>query len=197
MELLVPFILASGSPRRNHLLTVTGFRFTVTPPDVDESVIKGESAEEMVTRLALEKGIVVSHQHPEALVLSADTCVVLQGEILGKPASHDEACDMLRRLSGRRHIVHTGIALVHKQSGRSVRRVETTAVDFAPLSEAELRSYVEGGSPMDKAGGYGIQDDSGAFFVQGIEGDFYNVMGLPLRLLYVTLKSDFKDLIAG
>ena len=197
MQLSVPFILASGSPRRSHLLAATDFQFEVIPADMKEIVIEGEPADQMVSRLSKENGSLISDQYSSSLVLAADTCVVLDDHILGKPTSFDDAVLMLKRLRNRRHIVHTGIALLHKDSGRTVTKGETTHVDFAPVSDDEIHEYVKGGSPMDKAGGYGIQDDRGAFFVRGIEGDFYNVMGLPLHRLYVTLRSDFKDLITG
>ena len=195
MQLGVPFILASGSPRRKHLLQQTGFEFTVLPADLDEKTLPGESVNEMVSRLAAEKASCVSDLHPDALVLGSDTTVEVDGTVLGKPTSKQEAIEMLCRLSGRVHKVHTGIALAHGVSKRLVTTVETTSVEFDEINSTEITRYVETGSPMDKAGSYGIQDE-GAFFVKGIRGDFYTVMGLPLHRLYRLLRSDFDDLIA-
>ena len=118
MQLSVPFILASGSPRRSHLLAATDFQFEVIPADMKEIVIEGEPADQMVSRLSKEKGSLISDQYSSSLVLAADTCVVLDDHILGKPTSFDDAVLMLKRLRNRRHIVHTGIALLHKDSGR-------------------------------------------------------------------------------
>ncbi len=195
MKLSVPFVLASSSPRRSHLLTSVGFTFEVIPADVDESEIPDEAAASMVARLAIQKSSVVSNLRPESLILGSDTSVELDGQILGKPLTSEEAHHMLRRLSGRWHTVHTGMALSHKDSGRVSSHVESTKVEFAALSELEIERYVATGTPMDKAGAYGIQDDGGAFFVRGIEGDFYTVMGLPLHRLYTLIRSDFNDLL--
>ncbi|MDA1027908.1 MAG: Maf family protein [Bacteroidetes bacterium] len=195
MKLTVPFILASSSPRRSQLLSSVGFSFSVVPADVDETEIPEETAVSMVSRLAILKATVVSNTHPGSLVLGSDTSVEVDGQILGKPQSHQEAQAMLKKLSGRSHYVHTGIALAHKDSDRLSSLVETTVVEFAHLSVDEIEKYVASGTPMDKAGAYGIQDDGGAFFVRGIEGDFYTVMGLPLHRLYTLLRSDFGDLI--
>jgi len=194
MQLSVPFVLASASPRRSHLLKATGFTFETIPSDLDEISLSGETPSAMVERLASEKALAISRQQPDGLVLGADTCVVLDGEVLGKPGTTEEAQSMLARLSGRKHVVHTGIALAHRSSNRLSSLVETTTVEFANLSTKEIEFYVASGSPMDKAGAYGIQDD-GAFFVRRIVGDFYTVMGLPLHKLYALLRSDFSDLL--
>jgi septum formation protein len=129
-------------------------------------------------------------------VLAADTVVAHDGEILNKPESPGHAETMLRRLSGTSHTVYTGIALAHAATDRETTAVEETDVVLAPLTDAEIRTYVDSGSPMDKAGGYGIQDHTAPFFVERIEGDYYNVMGLPLRRLYQTLRREFGDLLA-
>jgi len=195
MQLSVPFVLASSSPRRQALLSKVGFSFTSVSPDLDEVQIENESAHDMVARLAVEKASLVAKDHPSSLVLGSDTCVELHGSVLGKPESAAEARHMLSQLSGQTHSVYTGIALVHLSSSRVVSHVEQTSVTFASLSAKEIEDYVNTGSPMDKAGAYGIQDDQGAFFVKSIAGDFYTVMGLPLHQLYVLLRSRFPDLI--
>ncbi len=168
----------------------------VQPADVDESVIPGESPKDMVERLALAKAGAVAEDHPDALVLGSDTTVVLDNEVLGKPESTNEAVSMLQALSGRTHQVITSLGLIHRASGREVVDSEVTEVMFDKLTNARIKRYVAGGSPMDKAGAYGIQDDQGAFFVRRISGDYYTVMGLPLNLFYRTTARAFPDLIA-
>lgn len=195
MNLTVPFILASQSPRRQHLLTQLGLAFTVKASDVDEVVVPGLAPDAVVQSLALQKAATIAEHQPEALTLGADTIVVLDGEILGKPTDEDEARHMLRSLSGETHIVYTGIALIHPATNRTSTACEMTRVTFAEMSEPEIDSYVSTGSPMDKAGAYGIQDDRGALFISRIEGDYYNVVGLPLHRLYSELKRNFRDLL--
>ena len=172
-------ILASASPRRRELLTQAGFTFAVHPADVDESVRPGEDPAAYVTRLAREKALKVFEvaRDAEAVVLGADTTVVLNGEILGKPADKADAVRMLRALSGRTHRVITGVALV---SARGVAvAAEVTEVRFCEISDAEIAAYVETGEPMDKAGAYGIQGRAGKW-IPRIEGCYFNVVGLPL-----------------
>ncbi|NQV73907.1 septum formation protein Maf [bacterium] len=195
MLLTVPLILASSSPRRKDLLTATGFSFEVLPADVNEDAVPGESVIQMVERLAILKANTVSSAHSNSLVLGSDTTVELSGRVLGKPETPNHAVEMLNQLSGRRHIVHTSLALSHRDSNRLFSCVESTEVEFAVLSEKEIQRYVDTGSPMDKAGAYGIQDE-GAFFVKGVTGDFYTVMGLPLHRLYGLLKTRFPDFLA-
>lgn len=195
MNFTCPFILASASPRRQTLLSRLGVRFEVDPSDIDETVDEHTPPEATATRLALEKAWAVAERHPGALVLGADTIVVIDDTVLGKPASAADAMAMLTRLSGRTHRVYTGIALVHPASGRALAECETTEVTFAPMTGREILEYVSTGSPLDKAGAYGIQDDEGAWFVSGIAGDFYNVVGLPLHRLYTLANREFPDLI--
>ncbi|MEQ9103677.1 MAG: Maf family protein [Rhodothermales bacterium] len=195
MILSTPFILASASPRRRDLLRVFGFPFEVIPSSTAEVHVPGETPDSLVRRLASEKAREVSYSHEDALVLGADTVVVLDGAILGKPEDADDARAMLARLSGRTHVVYTGIALEHGRSRRSVSHASRTHVTMDVLSPDEIADYVSGGSPMDKAGAYGIQEDRGAMFVAGIEGDYYTVVGLPLNALYRILLRDFADLI--
>lgn len=169
--------------------------FTVHPSSVEEIWPENESPDAAVESIALQKAKPVSLAHPEALTFGADTVVVLEGEVLGKPHSETEARAMLHRLSGATHTVYTGLALLHPSSGRSVTDHEATQVTFAELEGGEITRYVATGSPMDKAGAYGIQDDYGALFVSRIDGDFYNVVGLPLHRLYRMLTEHFADLM--
>lgn len=170
-------ILASSSPRRKELLTQIGVRFKVAVEPVDETPLQGESPAAYVSRLALAKARAVSQKYPASVVLGADTTVVLHDAILAKPDDEAHAFRMLSQLSGQTHQVLTAVALV--QGG--VQRVECVAtnVQFRPLTEAEIRTYVATGEPLDKAGAYGIQG-KGAVLVAFIQGSYSNVVGLPL-----------------
>ena len=168
-------ILASGSPRRRELLELADIPFTVQTADVDESIPAGISPEEAVQMLAAKKARAV--QSYGKLVLAADTVVALDGVIFGKPRDKQEAAEILRTLSGRAHQVHTGVCLLEGE--RETAFCETAQVEFYPLTEEEIRRYVDSGEPMDKAGAYGIQG-KGALLVRGIRGDYYTVMGLPI-----------------
>lgn len=171
-------ILASGSPRRRQLLEQIGLTFVVRSSDVDESVSPGLTPAQVVESLSARKGeAVAAEAAPGDLVLSADTVVALDGAILGKPRDRAEAEAMLTALSGRTHQVYTGVTLL--QDGRRLTEHEVTAVTFRPLSPEEIAAYVSTGEPMDKAGAYGIQG-LGALLVERLEGDYFNVMGLPL-----------------
>jgi septum formation protein len=179
-------ILASTSPRRVELLRAAGIDVEVCPANVDEAVRAGEPPEGYACRLAREKALAVSIQSPDRLILGADTVVVVNGLILGKPRDSDDAIRMLRLLSGRRHDVITGVALVAPDGASGTRvdsRAETTAVEFAPLSDGEIEWYVASGEPMDKAGGYAIQGLASRF-VTRVEGSYSNVVGLPIALVY-------------
>lgn len=192
LTLPFPLILASTSPRRKHLLEQIGMTFTVQPSNVDESLIPtfGAVPEEFVQRLALLKAQDVASKTPaRSIVLGSDTIVVLDGEILGKPVDADDAKNMLRRLSGNTHTVYTGIALVDSETYSSVTAVQQTDVTFRELIDDEIAGYVATGSPLDKAGSYGIQDDFGAVFVAHIVGCYYTIVGLPLELFYRTLRT--------
>jgi septum formation protein len=172
-------VLASASPRRRDLLSLQGVRFEVRPPDVDESDTDGP-ARTVVRRLALAKAEAVSRLLPRSWVIGADTVVTLGGTNLGKPADAAEARRMLRRLSGCEHTVYTGVALLGLEFRRAGSRA--TRVRFRRLTEAEIRSYVATGEPMDKAGSYALQGQ-GALLLHSITGDWSNVIGLPLGLL--------------
>ena len=195
MKITSPFVLASQSPRRRRLMERLGVDFTVCVSPADEVIPPKAVPREIVQTLAAEKATPIAQADPDALVLAADTVVALGGEILGKPRSADEANSTLRLLSGTTHTVFTGIALHHHRSGRAVTAVEATKVTFGTLTDDEIAAYVATGSPMDKAGSYGIQDDLGALFVERIDGDYYNVVGLPLRRLYLTLRGHFSDFV--
>jgi septum formation protein len=174
-------ILASGSPRRAEILTAVGWEFTKDVPTIDEAEIDGESPDRYVLRLAEEKAMAVAAIHPGRLVLGADTTVVLGGGILGKPQDMNDAKCMLSMLSGKKHDVLTGIALVRDSDVTS--GLERTTVRFAAMTEAEIEFLAEMGDPLDKAGAYAVQAQA-ALFIEGIEGDYWNVVGLPVRLAY-------------
>ena len=193
--LRAPLVLASQSPRRRALLDRLGVNFSVQPSHADETFPPGASPPEAVEALALRKAEAVAPAYGDALTLGADTIVVLDDDVLEKPADATEAFVMLRRLSGQTHTVYSGLALVHPASGRAATTHEATAVTFAELEDDEIAAYVRTGSPLDKAGAYGIQDDLGALFVARIEGDYYNVVGLPLHRLYRLLRAHFADLL--
>lgn len=175
-------ILASASPRREALLRQVGLEFEVAPSYAEERVPEGLPPRELAERLAMEKARLVAAQRTQGLVIGADTVVVLDGQILGKPTGPEDAREMLRRLSGRKHQVTTGIAVVDAATGESRGDSVTTTVAFAPLSEQTIARYVSTGEPLDKAGAYAIQGH-GALLIEGISGCYYNVVGLPLRRL--------------
>ena len=174
-------ILASSSPRRQELLRREGIQFDVCAPDISEDQHPGEPPLEYVVRLAEEKSSKVARRFPDAFVLGADTIVVADGEILGKPADAQDATRMLGMLSGRTHQVTTAVSLIAPDKGADTRLL-TTHVNFRPLEAREIQEYVAGGEPMDKAGAYAIQGGAGAW-VTRLEGDYSNVMGLPLPLV--------------
>ena len=170
-------ILASQSPRRRDLLTLIGVPHEVRPADIDETVLPGERPAPHAERLARGKALAIAGAEPEALTIGSDTIVVVDGDILGKPADRDEARRMLRRLSGREHVVFTAVAVAH--GGLVASGVEEVTVRFRALGDDEIDAYVATGEPMDKAGAYGIQG-YGATIVEGIDGDYFAVMGLAL-----------------
>lgn len=180
MDTTVPIILASASPRRRELLTAAGFPFDVVVADVDESVIAGERPDEYVRRVARMKAQAVSRDRPDALVLGADTTVVIDGDVLAKPADDEEAARMLQRLSGREHVVLTGVAAISPM-GES-EAVAETRVWMRALTDAEIREYVRSGEPRDKAGAYAIQGLASRF-ISRIEGEYTNVVGLPIAVV--------------
>lgn len=197
LQLSSPLILASQSPRRRALLDRIEVPFQTQVSPADETLAEPVPPPTAVQMLARRKAKPVASDHPSALVLAADTVVAHDETILNKPDNPAHARAMLHRLSGTAHTVYTSIALAHASTDRETTAVEETHVVLGSLSDAEIRAYVASGSPMDKAGGYGIQDHTAPFFVERIEGDYYNVVGLPLRCLYQTLHQEFEDLLAS
>jgi septum formation protein len=187
-------VLASSSPRRREILAGLGLAFDVRAADVDESLRDGESPFDAAERLAREKAAAVAAGAGEALVVAADTLVVLDGAPLGKPRNREDARRMLARLAGREHEVVTGVALA--RGGRIVSGREITRVAFAPMTPAEIEAYATSGEPDDKAGAYALQG-IGGLFVTRVEGSPSNVVGLPVRLLYTLAAELGIDLGAG
>jgi len=189
MPLIIPFpfILASASPRRRELLRSVGLKFKVIPAYVNESWLEGESPTKHVRRLAQDKAQAIARQHPPALVLGADTIVVIDGLILGKPKSKAQAREMLGKLSGREHKVYTGFTLAYDQSKCCRTKVVQSTVQFKTISAEEREWYISGAEPYDKAGGYAVQG-KGAYFIKSIRGSYTNVIGLPLCEVLEELK---------
>jgi septum formation protein len=182
-----PFILASASPRRKELLRSVGLKLKIIPAHVDETYIDGESPQTHVRRLSSDKATVIADRHPKSLVLGADTIVVIDGLILGKPKNKSQARAMLERLSNRQHIVFTGFTIVSAGSGISKTKVVRSAVRFKKISPEEMDWYVNCDEPYDKAGGYAVQG-KGACFIKAIRGSYTNVIGLPLCEVLEELK---------
>ena len=182
---MAEIILASASPRRKELLETAGLSFTVKVADVEEIIEENMSADEVVMSLALQKANAVAKDNPDAVVIGADTVVVLDGEILGKPKSEENAISLLQMLSGRVHTVYTGVAMI---KGEKVKNFcEATRVEFYPLEKEEIEAYVATKEPMDKAGAYGIQG-RGCVLIRKISGDYFNVVGLPVSAVYRELR---------
>jgi len=178
-------VLASASPRRQELLRNAGIRFEVRPADISEDPLPGECARECAERLAREKALAISRQRPNDCVLGSDTVVVVDRKILGKPSDATDAARMLRLLSGREHQVITGVCLV--AGGRWSVASESTSVTMSEISEKEITDYIASGEPMDKAGAYGIQGIASRW-IPRIEGDYSNVVGLPVALVWRMLR---------
>jgi len=178
-------VLASASPRRAELLRAAGFEFEVYPVEVDERLQPGERPDRAAARLAETKARSAAAHRPGAVVLGADTIVVIDGEAMGKPADDRDAKRMLRRLSGRTHEVLTGVSIA--SSGRFLTRVETTRVTMSEMTEEEIDWYVATGEPRDKAGAYAVQGLASRF-VSGIDGSYSNVVGLPVSVVYTLIR---------
>lgn len=181
-------VLASSSPRRRAYMRDLGLAFRAVSPDVDETRRRRESPRDYVRRVALDKASTVATKHPRSWVVSADTTVVVDDTVLGKPRDRAEARKMLRRLSGRSHRVLSGMALVNAERGVAKSAVSSTRVFIRRLSDEEIRWYVGTGEPLDKAGGYGAQG-KGGLLVARVEGSFSNVVGFPLEKFYELLKA--------
>ena len=178
-------VLASSSPRRRELLSNAGIDFIVDPANVDETPRSGEAAADFAVRLATEKAEAIAGRHPGQLVVGADTVVIVGREVLGKPVDSGDARRMLRMLRNRTHEVSTGIALV--VDNNALTHIETTSVVVGEISETEIDDYVLSGEPMDKAGAYAIQGRASRW-ISRIEGDYFNVVGLPVAALWRMLK---------
>lgn len=190
-------VLASASPRRRDLLTLIGVPHDVRPADIDETCRVGEKPRAHAERLAREKAAAIDA--PDAVTIGSDTIVVVDGEVLGKPRDRAQAAEMLRRLSGRAHVVMTGVAVRWK--GRVASDVEEVGVTFRELSDHDIERYIETGEPMDKAGAYGIQG-FGATIVDRVDGDYFAVMGLPVNRMVKLMRQlgltyDFGPLTVG
>jgi septum formation protein len=184
----VPFYLASNSPRRRDMLKLMGIKFSKISADIDEIIDPKLSPIKNVTQLSEKKCREALTKIDRGIVLSADTIVVLNGKIIGKPKSKSDAKKILSQLSGKMHNVYTAFTVADKIKGRIETNYSKTRVFFRDLSKAEIIEYVDTGSPMDKAGAYGIQDDYGAVFVEKIVGCYYNVLGFPISKIHTVLK---------
>lgn len=185
------FVLASKSPRRKELLKNIGIDACIMPANIDEDLLTGLPPERMVAELSMLKATDVARSFgKDTYVIGADTVVCVDGEIFGKPENDTEAKVMLKKLSGRSHEVYTGYCVVNCESGVSVAKCEKTMVYFRSLSDEEIDSYIKTREPMDKAGAYGIQQ-RGSKFVEKIEGDYFNVVGLPVCALVKLMKEEF------
>ena len=184
-------ILASASPRRQELLKLFGFPFVIRVADIDETMDSAKAPFDEVARVSRQKALAIARETDD-VVIAADTIVVCQGRVLGKPHSEAEAADMLRLLSGRDHQVMTGCTIVRGQQCHTF--TEVTDLHFRPIRESEIARYVASGEPMDKAGAYGIQGGA-ALFCEKMTGDYYNVMGLPVCRLGEALRKMVPDLL--
>lgn len=188
LKTTLPIYLASKSPRRRYLLKSLGLTFKTFAVELEEEIFDGEHPIRTVKRLASEKMEGAEKRVKKGIIITADTIVVLNKHVLGKPKDKKDAFRILKLLSGRTHIVYTGYCIKNSATGKTILGYEKTQVTFNKLEDKMIRDYIEGGSPMDKAGAYGIQDDFGAVFVKKIEGCYYNVIGLPVSKVYKSLK---------
>ncbi len=183
-----PIFLASKSPRRRDMLKMLGVKFRTLNVETSEVLNPNETPLQNVKRLALEKAIAAKEKVKNGIIITADTIVVLDKEIIGKPKNNADAQNILLKLSNRSHFVYTGFALVNKNLNKQIVGYSKTKVIFRKLDLKEIKDYIKTGSPMDKAGAYGIQDDFGAVFVKSINGCYYNVLGFPASKIYEELK---------
>ncbi len=174
-------ILASNSPRRAEILDLAKVPHQIKTPDYQEENSNSEKPENLVQKNSLKKAESISHLVKSGLILGADTIVVLDNEILGKPQDEKEAFAMLKKLNGKWHKVYTGVALLNKKNSKKITDFEVTGVKFNILTDSQIQDYISTGDPLDKAGAYGIQESAGGGLVEKIEGNFDNVMGLPLH----------------
>jgi septum formation protein len=179
-------ILASGSPRRKSIMLTTGYKFSIVVPNIAEDYPPDMAVADIPVYLAEKKAQYVQNGHPEEIIVAADTIVVLNNKIIGKPSGYKEALEMLQRLSGHMHTVITGVCVLNGFKRHTFS--DTSKVYFQKLSKEEIEYYVKTHKPYDKAGSYGVQDWIGMVAIRKIEGSFYNVMGLPIHKLYQVLK---------
>jgi septum formation protein len=183
----VPIYLASKSPRRRKLLKQINIKFKIISVEIDEQRRKNETPDRMVKRLSLEKLNKARQIIKRGIIITADTIVVLNGNIIGKPKDKKDAEKILHKLSGKTHRVYTGFTIYNSVKNISITNYEKSFVTFRVLNSKEIKNYIATGSPLDKAGAYGIQDDFGAVFIKKINGCYYNVVGLPLPKVYEAL----------
>lgn len=184
-------ILASKSPRRREILENTKVKFSVKESQIDEIIKENESPKEIVMRLAYEKALDVASSNSDSLVIGADTIVVINGQILGKPKNEEEAYNMIKLLSGKTHHVITGFALINLSLNKKVIDCEVSQVTFKELSTESIKDYISTKESLDKAGAYGIQG-YGGLLVKNIQGDYFNIVGLPISKISDCLKDHFK-----
>jgi len=187
IKTIQPIYLVSKSPRRKKLLEQINLTFSILHVETPEVFRKGERPVDAVRRIALEKLNVAKEIINNGIIITADTIVVIHGKIIGKPLNKHDAVRMLKKLSGKTHIVYTGFSIHNTVAKKTITDYEKTYVTFRKLNVNEILEYVETGSPLDKAGAYGIQDDYGAVFIKKINGCYYNVVGLPLTKVFQTL----------
>ena len=183
----IPIFLASKSPRRRKLLKQLGLKFKSFSVEMDEIIRPYEKPSGTVLRLSREKLNLAREKIKNGIIITADTIVVLNKKVLGKPVNKKDAFRILKMLSDKTHIVYTGYSIFNSINKKTISEYEKTKVTFRKLTDLEILEYIEEGSPMDKAGAYGIQDDFGAVFIKKIDGCYYNVVGLPLAKLYHAL----------
>ncbi len=194
INLDIPLVLASASPRRKQLLSLLNIEFKVEAADIDEDKISEKLPEKYCVDLAFQKASkIADNLQEECIVLGADTIVVLDRQIINKPKDNGDAYRILELLSNNTHQVYTAIVLINSKTKKCISNYQVTEVTFRALDPQEIWAYIETGSPLDKAGAYGIQDDYGALFVKKINGCYYNIVGLPLEMLYTTLQQFLKD----
>ena len=193
MNIQKKIILASSSPRRQFLFRQIGFDFEVVPSNFEEVFDTSMSPQENALGLSKAKAFDIAGKFQNAFVVGADTIVVLNGDIMGKPTDDSDALLMLKKLSGMEHIVYTGFTIVDRPSNKFISEIESTAVKFRDLNHEEIINYIKSGSPADKAGAYGIQEWIGLAGIISIEGSYFNVMGLPVQKLYAELRRYIKN----
>lgn len=183
-------ILASASPRRKEILENTNTKFEIIKSEIDEVILDNELPSQVVMRLAFEKSIDIALKHPDSLVIGADTVVVLNNNILGKPKDSSDAFNMIKQLSGKTHQVITGISLINLNANQKIIDYVVSNVKFKNISEEDIKDYIQTNESLDKAGAYGIQG-FGAMLVEEIQGDYFNIVGLPISRLSDLLKKHF------